>query len=191
MLETLLAPFASTEDFINAGGWILPWIAAAGVVMWSIIAERYWWFWRVYPRQREAFAQRWRAREERYSWTATRIRSAMISELHVAMTMPLPILKALIPICPLLGLLGTVSGMLEVFDVMAILGQSDPRAMADGVSHAMIATLSGLGVSLSGMYFSYHFSARALHETERLNGVLALDDAMPGSHPLRSHARHA
>ena len=176
MFEPLAHAFSGVDEFIAAGGAILPFIAGAGVVMWSLIAERYWWYWRVYPAQRAAVAARWRARPERHSWTATRIRAAMISELSVAMTAPLPLLKSLIPICPLLGLLGTVGGMLEVFDVMAIKGQSDPRAMTDGVSHAMIATLSGLGVALSGMYFSYHFVARASKETERLNSVLALDD---------------
>jgi biopolymer transport protein ExbB len=100
----------------------------------------------------------------------------MIGALSVDMGSTLPLLRALIPICPLLGLLGTVSGMLEVFDVMAIKGQSDPKSMADGISHAMIATLSGLAVALSGLYFAHHFQARATRETERLNVLLALED---------------
>ncbi len=163
-------------EFVISGGDILPWIALAGLVMWTLIIERYWWYWRIFPKQRAAIAQRWAARTERSSWTATRIRSAMMSELTVAMNAPLPLLKSLIPICPLLGLLGTVDGMLQVFDVMAISGQGDPRAMAEGVSNAMIATLSGLGVALSGMYFSHGFVRRAERETERLNSILALDD---------------
>lgn len=176
MLEILLLPFTSVEDFIASGGWVLWWILAVAVVMWTLIAERTWWYWKIYPEARARASAKWWKRPERSSWTARRIRTAMIGEMSVAMHAPLPLLRALIPICPLLGLLGTVSGMLEVFDVMAIKGRSEPRAMADGVSHAMIATLSGLSVALSGMYFIHHFQARARKETEALNNVLPLED---------------
>ncbi|MDP3870851.1 MotA/TolQ/ExbB proton channel family protein [Phenylobacterium sp.] len=177
MLEALLTPFAGIQEFVDAGGWVVWWILAVALTMWTLIVERAWWFHRIYPQARAAAAARWQRRPERYSWTARRIRTAMIGELSVAMGGTLPLLRALIPICPLLGLLGTVGGMLEVFDVMAIKGQSEPRAMADGVSQAMIATLSGLAVALSGMYFSHHYTARARRETEALNSVLALEDA--------------
>ena len=53
---------------------------------------------------------------------------------------------------PLLGLIGTVSGMLEVFDSMALRGSADARTMATGVSHAMLCTMSGLAVSITGLY---------------------------------------
>ena len=53
--------------------------------------------------------------------------------------------------CELLGLLGTVTGMIEVFDVMAAAGNSNPRAMASGVSKATIPTMSGMIASLSGV----------------------------------------
>jgi biopolymer transport protein ExbB len=101
------------------------------------------------------------------------IRRQWLSEQTVAMTFSLPMIKALIALCPLLGLLGTVLGMLEVFDVMTLRGQSDPRAMASGVSHAMIATLSGLAVSLSGMFFTGYFERRAAREGHDL--ALALE----------------
>lgn len=178
MLEdAFLSPFASIDAFVEAGGWVVWWILAVALTMWTLIAERAWWFARVYPALRAEADARWRGRAERHSWTARRIRTAMIGEISVAMGAGLHLLRALIPICPLLGLLGTVGGMLEVFDVMAIKGQSEPRAMADGVSQAMIATLSGLAVALSGMYFSHHYTAKAKRETELLSGVLALEDS--------------
>src|SRR3546814_20496456 len=76
------------------------------------------------------------------------------------MDAPLPLLRVTIPIAPLLGLLGTVTAMLEVFDGMMISGSADARTMAYGVSHAMIATLSGLVVSVSGMFFLNRFQMR-------------------------------
>ena len=170
-------PFEGIAEFVELGGPVVWWILAVAVTLWTLIAERVWWFLRVYPVLRRAAAQRWQSRPERHSWTARRIRGAMIGELSVAMNATLPMMRALIPICPLLGLLGTVGGMLEVFDVMAIKGRSEPRAMADGVSQAMIATLSGLAVALSGMYSAHHYTARARRETDELQSLLALEDA--------------
>jgi biopolymer transport protein ExbB len=69
---------------------------------------------------------------------------------------------------PLLGLIGTVSGMLEVFDSMALRGNADARAMASGVSEAMICTMSGLAVSITGLYPVHYFRKRTARETELL-----------------------
>ena len=64
------------------------------------------------------------------------------------------------------GLLGTVGGMLEVFDSMAARGSADARSMASGISEAMICTLTGLAVSITGLYPAYYFRRRVRHETE-------------------------
>ena len=77
-------------------------------------------------------------------------------------------LRTLVPLAPLLGLIGTVSGMLEVFDSMALRGSADARAMASGVSEAMICTLTGLAVSITGLYPVYYFQSRTRLETELL-----------------------
>ena len=52
----------------------------------------------------------------------------------------------------MLGLLGTVTGMIEVFDVMAFTGTGNPRAMASGVSKATLPTMTGLVISISGLF---------------------------------------
>jgi biopolymer transport protein ExbB len=78
------------------------------------------------------------------------------------------VLRVLIPMSPLLGLLGTVSGMLNVFDSMAARGSADARSMANGVSEAMICTLTGLAVSISGLYPVFYFKRKVRLETERL-----------------------
>jgi len=80
-----------------------------------------------------------------------------------------------VAICPLLGLLGTVTGMIEVFDVMAAAGNSNPRAMASGVTKATIPTMSGLLAALSGLYFSVQLKRFAQKETDKLNEALIHD----------------
>ncbi|MES2491278.1 MAG: MotA/TolQ/ExbB proton channel family protein [Pseudomonadota bacterium] len=176
VVNGLTAPFRSIQDFFDAGGPVLWLIFAAALVMWTLIIERWWYFREVFPQEQERLRHEWGHRTDRHSWYARRVRAMLISQANVAMGATLPIMSVVIPMCPLLGLLGTVGGMLEVFDVMTIQGTADAGTMASGVSHAMVATMSGLAVSLSGMFFVHHFQARVTRETERLNDVLAYEE---------------
>lgn len=168
MLEFLLWPLTGVRELIAEGGWIVYALLLASLLMWATIIDRWWYFKRVLPGESEAVLAQWRARSDHKSWHARAIRQMLISRLNAGMTANLQILRVLVPMCPLLGLIGTVTGMLEVFDSMSLLGNADARSMASGVSHAMIATLSGLGVSITGLYPLYYFDSRARQETELL-----------------------
>ena len=164
----LLLPYATVMELIEAGGPFVGWIFVCGLILWTLSIERTWYFSRVLPRQAEEMLVHWRARSDHHSWCARSIRQAMISRLNGAMTVNLPLLRTLVPLAPLLGLVGTVSGMLEVFDAMALRGSADARTMANGVSHAMICTMTGLAVSVTGLYPAFYFQSRAQRETELL-----------------------
>lgn len=168
MLELLLTPVHVMGEMRHLGGPVVMWIFAGCVLMWAIVVERYWYFTGVLPRQAERLLREWNARPERSSWRAHQIRRAMISTLNAGMSANIQLLRVLVPMSPLLGLLGTVSGMLAVFDAMAARGSADARSMANGVSEAMICTLTGLAVSISGLYPVYYFRRRIRLETERL-----------------------
>jgi biopolymer transport protein ExbB len=165
----LRAPFQGVNDLVEGGGPFVFWIFMNGVVLWTLVIERLWYFSRVLPRETREMLARWNARPDKESWTSRQIRRAMLSRLNQGMTGSLPLLRAMVPLAPLLGLIGTVSGMLEVFDSMALRGSADARTMASGVSHAMICTLTGLAVSITGLYPSFYFSTRAQRETELLS----------------------
>ena len=62
------------------------------------------------------------------------------------------LIQGLIALCPLLGLLGTVTGMIEVFDIMAITGTGNARAMASGIAKATLPTMTGLFISIVGFF---------------------------------------
>ena len=168
MLSVLFKPITAVLELIDGGGPFVGWIFACGVVLWTLIAERYWFFSRILPGQAKSTLEEWKSRADHSSWCARQIRQAMISRLNAAMTANLPLMAVLVPLSPLLGLIGTVAGMLEVFDSMALRGSADARTMASGVSHAMICTLTGLAVSISGLYPVYYFQSRAKRETELL-----------------------
>ncbi len=168
MADWLLRPYHAVVDLIAEGGPFVLWIFVCGVVLWTLVFERTWYVFRIFPREsREALA-RWHQRSEHRAWCARQVRKAAISRLNAGLTANLPLMQVLVPLSPLLGLIGTVSGMLEVFDSMALRGSADARTMASGVSHAMICTMTGLAVSITGLYPVYYFRSRAKRETELL-----------------------
>ncbi|MBS3758495.1 MAG: MotA/TolQ/ExbB proton channel family protein [Desulfobacterales bacterium] len=64
-------------------------------------------------------------------------------------------------VAPLLGLLGTVAGMIKTFDVIAFFGTGNARAMAGGISEALITTQTGLIVAVPGLILGNFLSRRA------------------------------
>ena len=97
----------------------------------------------------------------------------------------LPLIKVLVALCPLLGLLGTVVGMIGVFEVIAVRGNDDAQAMARGVYRATIPTMAGLVVALTGIYFTVRLRQVADRETSRLMDRLPLQEhppVSPGGH---------
>jgi biopolymer transport protein ExbB len=166
--ELLRIPHAGVADLVEGGGPFVRWIFLTCFVLCTLVFERYLYFSRVLPREAAELLARWRARADHQSWCARQIRQAMIAELRAGMTANLRLMKVLVPLSPLLGLIGTVSGMLEVFDSMALRGSADARTMASGVSHAMICTLTGLAVSIVGLYPIYYFDSRARRQSELL-----------------------
>lgn len=170
--QVLLAPYLSITDFMEAGGWVLRWILLANILMWTFVIERLWFLSRVYPRRRAALILAWQQRSDHASWMAHQIRRALISQMQQALDAGLPVIRVMVPMCPLLGLLGTVIGMLEVFDAMIAKGGTDIKAMAYGVSHAMVATMAGITVSLIAMAFYNRLASHTRREGARLVALL-------------------
>lgn len=166
MLEPVYNSLAAVADLVEQGGLFVYFIFLTGVLLWLLVFERMWYFARVLPRDISAAVAIWQQRTDKVSWRARQIRKAMISRINGAMGGNLPLMQVLVPLSPLLGLIGTVSGMLEVFDSMALRGSADARTMASGVSHAMICTMTGLAVSITGLYPVHYFRSRTKRETE-------------------------
>jgi len=163
----------AVSALIQQGGPFVGVIFYSGVLMWAIILERYVFFFSVLPKLNKRLITQWNARKDHTSWCARQIRQMLISKANSAMTISFPMMQVLVPLSPLLGLVGTVSGMLEVFDSMALRGSADARTMATGVSHAMVCTMTGLAVSISGLYPVHYFRTRARRETELLSDKLS------------------
>ena len=160
------------DEFLAIGGIILWAILVLSVLLWTCILDRYYFIYRIYPGLAGQWIQEWRQRQDKSSWSARKIRLAMISQAHITLQQSLRLIKTLIALGPLFGLLGTVTGMIEVFDVMALTGNSDPRVMAAGISRATITTMAGLFVALTGLYPAMQLNQRVRKETARLTEQL-------------------
>jgi biopolymer transport protein ExbB len=167
--------FEAVSDFINRGGDVLLMIFGITLAMWTLILERQYYFRIVFPRDAGLVLKRWNSRSDKISWRAHQIRGLWISETSADLNRSINMINTLVALCPLLGLLGTVTGMIEVFDVMATAGNSNARAMASGVSKATIPTMAGMVASLSGLYFSVQLQRFAKDEGERLADKMTHD----------------
>ena len=178
MLETLyyrLPALASLRDFFELGGDVLFPIALVTLVMWGLILERLIYLRFTHGRRVRSAISLWESRPERKSWHAHRIREALISTVAAGLETRLPLIKSCIALCPLLGLLGTVTGMVEVFEVMAISGSANPRSMAEGVSKATVPTMSGMVAALSGFAMGAYLQQKSQRERELLGEHMTMD----------------
>jgi biopolymer transport protein ExbB len=151
--------FNDITRFLQAGGPVLVFILLVTVLMCVLIADRYRFFMFDVKTCLANGSARWQARQDHHSWYALQIRTGLIAQTQTELNKHLHLIGFLIAICPMLGLLGTVSGMISVFDVMAITGTGNAREMAAGISQATLPTMAGMVVSLLGLYFRSRFDA--------------------------------
>ena len=167
--------FESILAFMDKGGNVLWLIAILVFVMWTLIFERVWFFNVVWRKEAYKTIRAWEDRSERKSWNAKQIRMRLLSQSRGLITTNLPVITTLVALCPLLGLLGTVTGMIEVFNVMAVTGGGDAKSMAGGVERSTIPTMAGMVAALSGVFANTYLSRVANREQEFLQDQLTSD----------------
>lgn len=174
-------PFLETiRDFLELGGPVLNVIALVTLFMWILIIERLIYFRTTHNRLIRNALATWNAREDHSSWKAHAIRTRIISQIAALSERNIALIQTCVALCPLLGLLGTVTGMIEVFQVMAISGSGNPRSMASGVSKATIPTMAGMVAALSGVAMQAYLQNKVSHERE-----LVTDELDVGTHHAR------
>jgi biopolymer transport protein ExbB len=143
--------------------------------MWTLIFERLWFFNFVWRKEVFEVINAWESRPERQSWNAKQIRMRLLSISRMDINANLQLITTLVALCPLLGLLGTVTGMIEVFNVMAVTGGGDAKSMAGGVERATIPTMAGMVAALSGLFANTYIQRIADREQLLLEDQLTSD----------------
>jgi biopolymer transport protein ExbB len=160
-------------DLLSLGGDILVLILLMAFLMWFLLCERIYYVYALYPQQLRRAKRLWEARPDKDSWYSLQYRDHLRHRIDSDLKRGFPLIGTIIKICPLLGLLGTVAGMLEVFDALAATGSNNPRSMAAGVSKATVSTLAGMVVAIFGLLASKFIERRALGQRETLPAQLA------------------
>ena len=173
-MDWLLTPIDLVNALLQKGGLILGVILIVTLIMWTLILERYAYFLIVYPAKHTQIIDEWQRRKDRSSWYARRIRDYIVADISVVLRRFLLPIRTMTIILPLLGLLGTVEGMIKAFNVLSVFGTGNARELAQGISLALITTMAGLMAALSGLYFSSNLDHRADDETHRLAHKLRL-----------------
>lgn len=176
-------------EILKAGGWLMAPIILCSILSLTIIAERFWTLRRskVVPLDLGAQVEDWAARHELDRRHLEELRSgsvlgrvlaaglvnrhrsrALVKEAiedtgrHVVHELErfLNTLGTIAGISPLLGLLGTVIGMIKVFSAIMVHGVGDANQLAGGISEALITTAAGLTVAIPSFFFYRYFKGR-------------------------------
>lgn len=165
----------SVVAFVDSGGPVLLVIAGVTFVMWTLIFERLWFYKGSLGKIVKGTVESWDSRSERKSWNAHAIRLALISRVSEKIRANLDLVGTMVALCPLFGLLGTVVGMIEVFQVLASTGGADAKSMAGGVKQATIPTMAGMVAAISGVFGSTVINQIAQREEQLLEDHLTMD----------------
>tara|TARA_B100000745_G_scaffold288811_1_gene226500 strand:+ start:3276 stop:3827 length:552 start_codon:yes stop_codon:yes gene_type:complete len=168
------------EQFVELGGPVLWLIACSALFLWGLIFERVIFLHWVFPKQAQKEEQDWenRVSKQRQTfshWNFEVTRLMLISRYTDEISHNMALIKTMIAICPLLGLLGTVTGMIDVFTILSLTGGSDAKSMAAGVSRATIPTMAGMVVALSGIFANIYLKRIADRESELFEERLPLE----------------
>lgn len=196
--------FWATWDYLWQGGWVMIPMVAASISMWTLIFER----WRTYHRlshdDLESVDAMWLIQGDEVPPTGKGLRSLLVrrflsarsgrvkvdelvlshatEKLRKMLRRRLAVIGVLAAVAPLLGLLGTVLGMIQTFEVIAIFGTSNAKAMAGGISVALITTQTGLLVAIPGLFISGSLMRRASRLEGRLDEfALSLHRTLQGA----------
>lgn len=176
-------------ELIKAGGWLMVPIIVCSIVAMTIIIERLWMLRSARVVPENLVAQVWQLHRDgklssahiatvRDGSPLGRILAAgLVNRNHSREIMKesieesgrqvvaqleryLNTLGTIASIAPLLGLLGTVIGMIKVFSAITIAGVGNPTVLAGGISEALLTTAAGLSVAIPSLMFHRYFNGR-------------------------------
>jgi len=183
-------------EYLEQGGWIMLPLVVCSLVMWALILERIVAFRELGARRDlevgaaiDLVARGASAEQAQGDGLCARVVRRFLQErsgrrdidrdllrlyavqLEPTLSKNLATIAVLAAIAPLLGLLGTVIGMIETFEVISVFGTGNARAMASGISVAMVTTQTGLVVAVPGLLSSYILQRRAQRFGLRLQEI--------------------
>jgi len=154
--------------FFARGGDVLYVVFIIAFFLWGFLIDRFIYLYFSFKQYKKQVLQS--IENNRYDEKYTEeIQTYLVEDMRLKLSDGLDFIKTLIIVCPLVGLLGTVTGMIEVFDVMAIIGNGDVKSMANGVSMATIPTMAGMVIALSGILFEKKLETSINYQVDKFD----------------------
>jgi biopolymer transport protein ExbB len=172
MFYTITEAFNTLRDFMSAGGSVLWLIAILAAFMWAIILERIWYLNTGHKTYMQELSAEWEAVGDHTTWRAQQIKDKLTSQAKTEVNKYLSLVNTCVALAPLFGLLGTVTGMIVVFQVMAFTGGGDARSMAGGVSKATLPTMAGMTTALSGVFATIYLTSAKNREENSIKEII-------------------
>ncbi|HPF35646.1 MotA/TolQ/ExbB proton channel family protein [bacterium] len=185
-------------EYLKQGGWTMIPLIGFSLLMWMFILERWWSFRRLESSDIKITRAVKAMDEGSYKGVREGLRARLVRDflerragepdvdrrvlqectlaLRHSLKDRLAAIAVLASVAPLLGLLGTVLGMIETFDVISVFGTGNARAMAGGISVALVTTQSGLIIAIPGLFISGALARRARRLENRLDEVAVILD---------------
>ena len=152
MVYFIALPFKSILDFFDRGGPVIVVLFILAIIMTSLLIERVLFYASDLQNLTKNAVDDLTSFKIKNKWLFNKIKLKNISIINAKASKNILLIQGLIALCPLLGLLGTVTGMIEVFDIMAITGTGNARLMASGIARATLPTMTGLFISIVGLF---------------------------------------
>ncbi len=183
------------EAYMDAGGVVIIPLMGVSVVMWILILNRIFFFRQLHRKNMSRKTAAEHVKKGKFpnpakyrgavSLLVTRflemrdgrveadrfILDEAVISIVVSLDRYLSVIDVLASIAPLLGLLGTVTGMIATFDIISVFGTGNAKAMAEGISEALITTQTGLLIAIPGLYMSNFLKRRAENLKRRVASV--------------------
>lgn len=162
----------SLFEFINKGGFIMYVLLMGNIIGYAIIFHKLWMLWKYKTHLIDNSKIIWSAYSKKTAQknfsddgAITLLKEEVVQNIK-DLEPGLNIIKIIATTGPLLGLLGTVIGILDAFLVISKTGLSDPSMFADGISLALITTVGGLVVAIPHLV-AYNYFVSSLDDIER------------------------
>ena len=165
----------SLFQFFQRGGDVLYLIFILGLVITFLMFEKIWYLRYEHQSVIDTIVEDWKKRTDKNSFNSLAIREMMISNAAFKINKNVDLMKVCVMVAPLFGLFGTITGMIEVFYLLAVTGGGDAKAMAGGVSKAIIPPMAGLAVALIGNFAQQYIRNITQRESDMLYDKLVIE----------------
>jgi biopolymer transport protein ExbB len=183
------------ENFLQSGGIVMIPLLLVSVIMWILIFNRALFLRQLYRKNmtREKagefvrtgvfpdgrrykgitalFITEFLQRRSNSTPMDKRILDETVMAVVASLDKHLAFIRVLVGVAPFLGLLGTVTGMITTFDIISFFGTGNARAMAGGISEALITTQTGLLVAIPGLYMCNFLTGRANRLKQQISSL--------------------